>query len=252
MRCQHRRAGPTRPALAAAAVVAIALAACSREETAARPRPAAPATANAPAPAAPPADVNEALKERLARQEAAARLFDKGKPDAPPAPGAPRAGGLMEKADALPAKADAPAAKAAEPVKKAATPVAPAAPQAAKPAPQPAPPPASAPPPPARAAPKVELAAAKAPPPPAAAPPARLLNRVDPGFPREAIQAGSDRGLVKARMTLDAGGNVTRVDVVEAQPRRHFDRAVVRALSQWKFDEGPGGRVVETEVEFRR
>lgn len=249
MRCQHRRAGPTRPALVAAAAVAIALAACSREETAARPRPAAPAAVGVPAPATPPAEVNEALKERLARQEAAARLFDKGKPEAPPAPGA---GSPVGKADASPAKTDAPAARATEPVKKAATPVAPAAPPAAKPAPQPAPPSASAPPPPARAAPKVEIAAAKAPPVPAPAPPARLLNRVDPGFPREAIQAGSDRGLVKARMTLDAGGNVTRVDVVEAQPRRHFDRAVVRALSQWKFDEGPEGRVVETEVEFRR
>ena len=75
---------------------------------------------------------------------------------------------------------------------------------------------------------------------------------MDPEFPREAVQAGVDRGNVKARMTLDAGGNVTRVDVVEAAPRRMFDRAVVRALSQWRFSDGAAGRTVETEVDFKR
>ena len=81
---------------------------------------------------------------------------------------------------------------------------------------------------------------------------AKVVSRVEPGFPREAAQAGVDSGLVKARMTLDSGGNVTRVDIVEAKPMRVFDRAVVRALSGWRFSDGPGGRVVETDVEFKR
>jgi protein TonB len=81
---------------------------------------------------------------------------------------------------------------------------------------------------------------------------AKVVSRVEPGFPREASQAGVDAGLVKARMTLDAGGKVTRVDIVEAKPQRVFDRAVVRALSGWHFNEGAVGRVVETDVEFRR
>jgi len=80
----------------------------------------------------------------------------------------------------------------------------------------------------------------------------KLLTRVDPEFPREAVQAGAEKGNVKARMTLDGNGNVTRVEVVEASPRRLFDRAVVRALSQWRFSDGPSGRTVETEVEFKR
>ena len=81
---------------------------------------------------------------------------------------------------------------------------------------------------------------------------AQLLTKVEPEFPREAIQAGADTGRVKARMTLDATGEVTRVEVLEAQPRRVFDRAVVKTLSQWKFNAGNAGRAVEIDVEFKR
>jgi periplasmic protein TonB len=81
---------------------------------------------------------------------------------------------------------------------------------------------------------------------------ATLVTKVEPEFPREAIQAGADRGVVKARMTLDGSGEVTRVEVLEANPRRVFDRAVVKTLSQWKFNPGNSGRAVEIEVEFKR
>jgi len=180
------------------------------------------------------AAADDALKERLARQEAATKLFDKSK------------------AEPAPVKAAAPA-PAPEPVKTAAA--APAKAEPAKPAPEPvkpAPEPVKAPEP--AAPPKVEVAAAKAAAPQPAAPalaPAKLVSKVDPDFPREAVTAGAEKGSVKARMTLDGNGNVTRVEVVEAIPRRLFDRAVVRALSQWHFNEGPSGRTVETEVEFK-
>ena len=80
---------------------------------------------------------------------------------------------------------------------------------------------------------------------------ARVLSRVDPEFPREAQQAGAEKGVVKARMILDGGGNVTKVEIVEANPRRLFDRSVVRALSAWKFNEGPAGRTYEQEIAFQ-
>jgi len=86
----------------------------------------------------------------------------------------------------------------------------------------------------------------------AAAQDAQLIERVEPVFPREALQAGTDRGPVKARMILDGSGAVTRVEILEAAPRRVFDRAVVHSLSQWKFNGGSAGRAVETEVVFRR
>ena len=78
------------------------------------------------------------------------------------------------------------------------------------------------------------------------------VHRVDPEFPRAAALAGVPRGLVTARMTLDPGGNVTRVEIVDAVPRRLFDRAVIQALSQWRYAEGAAGRVVEIEIGFQQ
>lgn len=80
----------------------------------------------------------------------------------------------------------------------------------------------------------------------------QVVNRVDPEFPREATQAGADSGRVKARMTISGSGEVTRVEIVEAAPRRLFDRAVVKTLSQWKFNNGSDGRQYEIDVDFHR
>jgi protein TonB len=78
------------------------------------------------------------------------------------------------------------------------------------------------------------------------------VNRVDPEFPREAISAGADTGKVRAKMTIDAAGEVSRVEIIEANPRRVFDRAVVKTLSQWKFSRGSDGRSMEIDVNFHR
>ena len=81
---------------------------------------------------------------------------------------------------------------------------------------------------------------------------AQLVSKVDPEFPLEAIQAGADKGTVKARMTVDGSGEVVRVEILEAQPRRVFDRAVVKTLSQWRFNAGASGRTVEIDINFTR
>jgi protein TonB len=78
------------------------------------------------------------------------------------------------------------------------------------------------------------------------------LQRIDPEFPRTALRAGAERGMVTARMTLDSDGKVTRVDIVQSEPRRVFDDAVTQALSQWRYPEGRSGRVVEVEVAFKQ
>lgn len=220
------------PIAITAAVLSIA--ACSKSEppkkAAANPSPAAAAPQQPAAKLQPSAEeIDAALKERLARQEAASKLFDRPAPPAPPPP-AP--------APVAPAKV-APAVKPApEPVRK------------AEPAPLPAPPPPVAES--AKPEPPRPTVAAVAPAQPAPAQPApalpRVLARVEPDYPGSA----PDQGFVKARLTLDNNGNVTRVDVTDAQPRRVFDRAVVRALSQWKFNEGPSGRTFDTEIVFRR
>jgi protein TonB len=80
----------------------------------------------------------------------------------------------------------------------------------------------------------------------------KLVSRVDPEYPREAMQAGVDRGRVKARMTVDGTGEVVRVEILEAAPRRVFDRAVVKTLSQWKFNRGGAARSMEVDIDFSR
>jgi periplasmic protein TonB len=78
------------------------------------------------------------------------------------------------------------------------------------------------------------------------------ISRVEPEFPREAVIAGADKGRVKARMTVDATGEVTRVEILDATPRRLFERVVIKTLSQWKFSPGSDGRSMEIEIDFHR
>jgi protein TonB len=260
-------AGPPGAALLAALFLAVA---CSKTEPASsKPRPNAPLQVPAAAAdkAASSGESVEALKERLARQEAAAMRFDMKavpesktpRPAEPPAKAPERAGpaSTPAKPDAAPAKSAAPATASGAPAPVSAAPAATPAPVVPAPStsttPVAAPSAAAAPPKAAPATPPPTLAAtrpAPAPAPALAAP--KLRTRTDLVFPREAMQAGIDAGLVKARMTLDGAGNVTRVDVVDANPRRVFDRAVVRSLSEWKYDEGASGRTVTVELEFRR
>jgi protein TonB len=228
-------------------VVALVLAACSRGEPETKPG----RSASAPLPASPPPSAAEekaadsaaarsyapsdALKERLARQEAASKLLDAPPPARAPEP-APKP---VAAAKAPPPPAPPPASVKAEPPRPPPVNVA-----AAPPSPPPAP--AKSEPAKPEAAPRTEVALAR----PAAAPATRLLHRVEPEFPREALKAGVNEGIVQARLVIDAGGNVTRVDVIEAKPRRLFDRAVVRALSDWKYSAGAADRTVEVEIAF--
>lgn len=82
----------------------------------------------------------------------------------------------------------------------------------------------------------------------AAAPPShagdavpKILKKVPPEFPAEAARKGVDKGVLKVRVTVDGGGAVTEVEVVETQPvaARVLKPSVVSALNQWRF-EGAG------------
>ena len=228
-------------------LLALAVAACSKSDPPPAPKAqsaAKPAAASTPAAAA-KTDIDDGLKERLARQEAAAKMFE-AKVLNPPAPKAPE-----PPAAAKPA----PERASAEPPVRAAPPESPAPQQvAAAPAQAPAPVKAEPKATPVPATPSrndVAAAARPTPAPAVEAPTTRLVSRVDPDFPREAASAGVGEGNVKARMTLDAAGGVTRVEILEATPRRVFDRAVMRALSQWRYNEGTAGRTVDMEIAFR-
>jgi TonB family protein len=78
------------------------------------------------------------------------------------------------------------------------------------------------------------------------------LTREDPEFPREAIARGVSTGTVKARLSIDAAGRVTAVNIVDSSPGRVFDRAVTQALARWTFAAGVAGRSTEVEIAFSR
>jgi TonB family protein len=93
--------------------------------------------------------------------------------------------------------------------------------------------------------------ASVAPPRSADAPLVPLMHEI-PEFPGEAASAGVTAGSVRAKLDIDAEGNVTLVRIVEARPVRVFDRAVTETLARWKFARGAANRQFDAEVEFRR
>jgi TonB family protein len=94
----------------------------------------------------------------------------------------------------------------------------------------------------------------EAPPAPPAKPAIRRgitpVKREDPVYPRAAIRLGIDKGKVVARLNIDEKGNVTNVTIISAEPARHFDRAVIDALMEWKFTAEGEKYVGEIEVNF--
>ena len=78
------------------------------------------------------------------------------------------------------------------------------------------------------------------------------LSREQPDFPREAIRQNIDTGTVRAKLTINAAGEVTNVAIVQSRPSRIFDRAVITSLTRWKFNPGADDRSYETEINFQR
>jgi protein TonB len=72
--------------------------------------------------------------------------------------------------------------------------------------------------------------------------------RVDPSFPREAIRRGLS-GRVVAWVHVAPSGVVTDVEI-RSSTNPIFNREVVRALSQWKFNPEPVGFIGEYEIVF--
>ncbi len=79
----------------------------------------------------------------------------------------------------------------------------------------------------------------------------KVIKKVPPEFPREAVQQSISAGVVKAKMSIDAEGKVTEVAIVEAEPRRVFDKAVTRALMDWRFEASGEKQTHEVKLVFR-
>ena len=99
--------------------------------------------------------------------------------------------------------------------------------------------------------PKVE--AKPAPPPPPAQPPIRkeykVAHRVNPTYPRQAIQSGLT-GRVVAWVKVKPDGSVEDV-IIRESTNSLFNREVVRALSQWRYNPEPVGFIGEYEIVFK-
>lgn len=79
----------------------------------------------------------------------------------------------------------------------------------------------------------------------------KVIKKVPPEFPREAAQQSISSGVVKAKMSIDADGKVTGVDILEAEPRRVFDKAVTRALMDWRFEASGEKQTHEVKLVFK-
>jgi periplasmic protein TonB len=248
-----------------AALIASFLAGCGGEKAQKTTQSADAGAAAASAQTAPATGETDRARQRIEREAAANKLLD----DATRQQQATKDAKEQAVRDATQREAQArEAAKQAAAPPPAPVAIAPAsAPVASRPAPAPAPAPVVAAPAPAPvaappAAPTTPPAAAPAPAPVAAAPApapkaatggsAKVVSREAPEFPRDAIRAGVTEGSVKVRIGVDAAGNVTKVDIIDAQPRRVFDRAVREAVQRWKFDAGNDGRTAETEIIFKQ
>jgi periplasmic protein TonB len=76
----------------------------------------------------------------------------------------------------------------------------------------------------------------------------KAAYRVEPSFPPQAIRQGLS-GRVIAHVVVTPGGSVTEVRIISST-NRLFDREVVRALSQWRFNPEPVGFIGEYEIVF--
>lgn len=80
---------------------------------------------------------------------------------------------------------------------------------------------------------------------------AKVLKKVAPEYPNEAVKKNINNGSVRAKMTIAGDGKVSNVEVVEAEPKRIFDRAAVDALSQWKFEGTGAAQTHEVKLVFK-
>lgn len=59
-------------------------------------------------------------------------------------------------------------------------------------------------------------------------------TRIEPVYPPRALRAGIE-GTVTVEFTITTDGSVTNIEVIKGEPPGVFDRAVVQAVSRWKF-----------------
>ena len=60
------------------------------------------------------------------------------------------------------------------------------------------------------------------------------LYRVEPRYPAKALKRGAE-GFVVLKFTIDPTGRPTDIEVLDANPKRMFEKEAMRALRKWKY-----------------
>jgi protein TonB len=79
----------------------------------------------------------------------------------------------------------------------------------------------------------------------------KVLKKVPPEYPAEAVRKNVTAGTVRAKLSIAADGKVAEVEIVEAEPKRVFDRAAAEALREWRFEASGGAQTHEVKLVFR-
>ncbi|OWQ90241.1 hypothetical protein CDN99_12755 [Roseateles aquatilis] len=79
----------------------------------------------------------------------------------------------------------------------------------------------------------------------------KIVKKVPPEFPAEAARQSISAGSVRAKMNIDPDGKVSSVEILEAEPRKVFDKAVTRALMDWKFEPSSEKQTHEVKLVFK-
>lgn len=62
----------------------------------------------------------------------------------------------------------------------------------------------------------------------------KLLVKIAPQYPRRAIERGIE-GYVTIEFLVMADGSVSGAKIMDANPRRYFDREALKAVRKWKY-----------------
>jgi protein TonB len=76
----------------------------------------------------------------------------------------------------------------------------------------------------------------------------KLLSQEQPKFPKNAVADGITSGMVTAQAQIEADGHISNVKILKASPAKYFDKAVIAAVSRWKY--APIAQPTNTKLEF--
>lgn len=79
----------------------------------------------------------------------------------------------------------------------------------------------------------------------------KVVKKVPPEFPTEAVRKNISSGSVRAKLTIGADGKVTDVEILEAEPKRVFDKVSKDALMEWRFEPAADKQTHEVKLVFR-